>query len=300
MNQHRLALAAAGLSGILVGAALVATGSIIDQAGPATVAFMRYLIGVLFLLPLAMRHSWSNIQIRDVPAIFLLGVFQFGVLILLLNFSVLYIEVGLSVLIFATLPLQTMCIAILLKQESFTARKFIGIMLTIAGVGFAVGAAAFNTSLAPMAWMGMGAAFLSALSGAACSVYYRPYLQKYPTIQVSTLSMLASVIFLLSISIFEGLFDSIPQFDLTVWLVLLFIGLSSSVGYFTWLYALTHTLPSNVTVFLGISPISAAIFAALFIAQPLTVEDMIGSAFVAVGLFVCLWQQKPVTSPQQL
>src|SRR5574341_32618 len=48
---------AAGATGVLVGSAIVATRAIVDQAGPATIALLRYLIGALCLLPLAL---WSR------------------------------------------------------------------------------------------------------------------------------------------------------------------------------------------------------------------------------------------------
>ncbi|MCF8467902.1 MAG: DMT family transporter [Sneathiella sp.] len=291
MNGERLALTAAAGSGILVGAALVATGSIVHEAGPITIAFIRYAIGVLLLLPLALRVSWKRIPIKDLIPISLLGIFQFAVLIMLLNFSVIYITVGLAVLIFATLPLLTMGITILTGRETFTARKLVGILLTITGVGFAVGANAFTGTIGPSGWLGIGAAFLSALSGAVCSVFYGPYLQRYTTLQVSTLAMLASVVFLCGLAFFEGMVNVMVTFTYQSWLVLLFIGFSSAVGYFCWLYALSHTLPSNVTVFLGLSPISAAIFGALFIAQPLTWQDLTGTVLVVSGLIVSLWRK---------
>ncbi|WP_373085300.1 DMT family transporter [Sneathiella sp.] len=304
MTREVPALFAAGISGILVGVALVATGSIVEAAGPITIAFIRYLIGALLLLPFALRTSWIRVPLTDFLPLALLGIFQFAVLIMLLNFSVIYIEVGLAVLIFATLPLLTMTIAILLGREAFTSRKLIGITLTIVGVGFAVGATAFSENIGADGWLGISAAFLSALSGAVCSIFYGPYLKRYPTLQISTLAMLASVIFLCGLAVTEGMLTTLPHFTLHVWLVLLFIGFASAVGYFCWLYGLSHTLPSNVTVFLGLSPISAALFGALFINQPLTWQDATGTVLVVSGLVVSLWRRRappqalPILPPQ--
>ena len=53
MTTARLALAAAAATGVQVGAAIVATRLVVDQTGPGSLAFLRYLIGVLFLLPAA-------------------------------------------------------------------------------------------------------------------------------------------------------------------------------------------------------------------------------------------------------
>ena len=292
MNRVNLALLAAATSGVVVGAATVATGSIVTEIGPVTIAFGRYLIGVLLLLPLALRIRWSPVRFRDFVAILLFGIFQFAVLIILLNFSVIYIAAGLAVLIFASLPLLTMAIAILIGRESFTYRKLTGIVLTIIGVGFAVGAAAFVQEMGMMGWVGIGAAFLSAFLGALCSVLYSAYMPRYPTLQISTMAMGCAVLFLFGLALMEGMAEAISGFSETIWMVLLFIGFSSAVGYFCWLYALAHMPPSNVTVFLGLSPITAAILGALFIAQPLSIQDLIGTALVIAGLLISLWRRE--------
>src|SRR3954454_23427551 len=45
------ALLAAAVTGILVGAALVASRGVVDLVGPASLAFLRYAVGVLCLAP---------------------------------------------------------------------------------------------------------------------------------------------------------------------------------------------------------------------------------------------------------
>ncbi|PHQ66491.1 MAG: permease [Sneathiella sp.] len=295
MKTEHLALVAAALMAIIVGAAIVATSSIVADAGPVTIAFLRYFIGVILMLPLALRLKWSPVPAKDLLPIAVLGIFQFAVLIVLLNFSVIYIDAGLAALIFATLPLLTIILASALGQEQFTGRKFVGILLTILGVGYAVGATAFTEPLGPGGWLGILAAFASALCGAACSVFYKPYLIRYPTLQISIMAMSASVLALAGLAVMEGMPAALPTFSIGVWAILLFIGLASAGGYYLWLYALRHALASNVAVFLGFSPISAAVIAALFIAQPLTRQDIIGSLLVASGLLISLWQRRAIT-----
>lgn len=297
MNRPNLALLAAAMSGVVVGAATVATGSIVSEIGPVTIAFGRYLIGVLLLLPLALRIRWIPVTFRDFGAILLFGIFQFAVLIILLNFSVIYISAGLAVLIFSSLPLLTMAIAIVIGRESFTIRKLTGIILTIVGVGFAVGATAFVQEIDTMGWVGIGAAFLSAFFGALCSVLYSAYMPRYPTLQISTMAMGCAVLFLFSLAVMEGMIETVPGFSASTWLVLLFIGFSSAVGYFCWLYALAHIPPSNVTVFLGLSPVTAAILGAIFIAQPLSFQDLVGAALVITGLVISLWHKEEAEAP---
>jgi len=107
-------------------------------------------------------------------------------------------------------------------------------------------------------WIGELAVFASALSGAVCSVLYRPYLKKYPTLPVSAYAMLASVGFLTVLAAAEGFFDSPPRFTPWGWLAVAYIGIGSGIGYFLWLWALRHATPTQVSVFLALSPVTAA------------------------------------------
>ena len=62
------------------------------------------------------------------------------------------------------------------------------------------------------------------MTGAVCSVFYRPYLVKYPPPRVSLFAMPASVLFL-------PLPAALSNFTQGGWLTVLFIGLASSLGY---------------------------------------------------------------------
>jgi|GEM_PF-6481229 len=104
----RTAIAAAATVGMLVGAAMVSTSVVSSAVSPATLAFLRYLVGAaVLLLPLdsAVRTTFS---VKDAIAIATLGVFQFAVLVLLLNHALLTVSATVCALVFATMPLVTL------------------------------------------------------------------------------------------------------------------------------------------------------------------------------------------------
>src|SRR5262249_15340881 len=157
-------------------------------------ALLRYVIGFCFLLP-AMLLSAPGLRFerRDLAPIGLLGITQFGVLIALLNYGLRFIPSARAALIFATFPLLTMVLAAALGLERLNAARSAGVLLTIAGVGLALGEKALTRGGSAEGWIGELAVFASALSGAVCTVLYRPYLKKYPALPVSAFAMLASV-----------------------------------------------------------------------------------------------------------
>ena len=66
-----------------------------------------------------------------------------------------------------------------LGRERLTWPKTLGVLLTIAGVGLALGDKVVAAG-AGHGWSGELAVLAAALCGAVCSVLYRPYLDRYP------------------------------------------------------------------------------------------------------------------------
>jgi len=281
---------AAAVTGILVGSAIVATRFVIDQTTPTALALLRYIIGFCCLIPIVMMSPRVRCERRDLLPISLLGITQFGFLIVLLNYGLQFIPSARAALIFATLPLLTMVLAAALGYERMTLPRILGVILTIVGVGFALGEKVFQPGSVTNEWIGEMAVFASALSGAICSVLYRPYLQKYPTLWISAFAMLASVLFLAVLSAGEGFFRSVPRFSMGGWLAVLFIGISSGIGYYLWLWALNHTTPTRVTVFLSLSPFTAAGFGMLFLEESISAMLWLGLFIVALGLCLAHWE----------
>ena len=281
-----LPAAVAAANGILVGSAMVATRFVIHQTGPASLALLRYAIGFCCLLPLVLLAGRVRFERRDLIPIALLGITQFGILIALLNYGLTSIPSARAALIFAVFPLLTMLLSAGLGHERLTLVKSGGVLLTIVGVGVALGDKVLARGPAGDGWIGELAVFASALCGAVCSVLYRPYLRKYPTLPVSAFAMLASVAFLALLAAGEGFFGALPRFTPAGWLAVLFIGVNSGVGYFLWLWALNHAPATQVTVFLSLSPVTAAVLGALLLAEPVSTRALLALACVVLGLWL--------------
>jgi len=289
-----LAAAAAAATGIQVGSAMVATRIVVDQTGPASLALLRYAIGFCCLVPFVLVGApRARFARRDLLPIGLLGIAQFGLLIALLNYGLRFIPAARAALIFATFPLLTMVIAAALGHERLTASRTAGVLLTVAGVAAALGEKAAGSPAASNEWIGEIAVLASALCGAACSVLYRPYLARYPALPVSAFAMLASVGFLAVLAVPEGFFTALPRFSAGGWLAVVFIGAGSGIGYYLWLWALHHASATEVTVFLALSPITAAWLGALVLGEETSPASVLGLALVALGLWLAHRKPRP-------
>jgi drug/metabolite transporter (DMT)-like permease len=286
LSRRALATAAAAATGIQVGSAMVATRFVVDQTGPASLALLRYAIGVLCLLPVALAGPRPKFSARDVVPIALLGITQFGILIALLNVGLRLIPSARAALIFGTFPLLTMLVAAVLGHERLSRVKTAGVLLTLAGVAAALGEKALTRGAGAEQWLGEAAVLASALCGAICSVLYRPYVRAYPTVAVSALAMLASVAFLALLAAGEGFFADWPHLTAGGWGAVVFIGVSSGVGYVLWLWALGHAPATDVTVFLALSPFTAAALGAALLGERVTPAAVVGLVCVATGLWL--------------
>jgi len=281
-----LAILAGTVTGVLVGAAMVATRYVIEQTDPASLALLRYSIGTLGLIPPLLLIRRVKFEGRDLLPIALLGIGQFGILIALLNYGLQFIGSGLGALLFATFPIMTMALAAALRLEALTLAKSAGALLTIMGVGLAVSDKAVLPDLSAENSLGVIAVLASAFTGALCSVFYRPYLQKYPPLQVSVFAMLASVLFLIVPAGAEGFFLHMPVFTPMGWASVLFIGFCSSLGYYTWLLALKHATPTRVAMFLALGPVTATALGAAVLGEPVTPLFLAALAAVIAGLWL--------------
>lgn len=227
MSEAR-GLAAAALTGVQVGAAMVATRALAQDLGPLTLALMRYAVALAVLVPAYLARPRRPVARADLLPMLTLGVAQFGLLIALLNWGLTRIPASRGALIFATFPLMTLLLGAALGREAPSLRKAGGTLLSIAGVALTLG----EGLLAPGGGGLVGglAVLAAAATGAGCAVFYRPYLLRYPTLQVGTLAMGAAVAMLLPASLAEHPLAAAAALSAADWGVVLFIGLSSGAG----------------------------------------------------------------------
>jgi drug/metabolite transporter (DMT)-like permease len=287
VNRTSLALLAAAATGVQVGAAITATRFVADAISPASLAFIRYAIGVACLVPVVAMAPRIRFARADVLPIALLGIGQFGVLIALLNYGLKTVPAGRGALIFASFPLLTLIVAAIVGHERVTLAKLAGILLTLVGVGFALGDKIFGS--AELA--GELLIVAAAATGAICSVLYRPYLRRYPTLPVSAFAMAAAAGALLVPAAWDDLLVSPSRLDAAQWAATIFIGISSGVFYVVWLWALKTVAATRVTVFLSLSPITATVLGVTLLGEPVTAGMIVGMACVAAGLWVANWER---------
>jgi drug/metabolite transporter (DMT)-like permease len=220
-----------------------------------------------------------------------LGVGQFAVLIVLLNHGLQHIAAAQAALIFSLFPLLTLLLSGALGREAISPALLAGVLLSITGVALSL----WPKLQAPHPghWWGEAAVLASACVGALCSVLYRPYLRRHPTLAVSTFAMLVSVLFLGVLALSENWPARVMALGPQSWSVVALIGVSSGIGYFWWLYALKHESPTRVTVFLALNPLTAALLGVIFLDEALSPWSAAAIFLIASGLWLATRRPGP-------
>jgi drug/metabolite transporter (DMT)-like permease len=277
-------VAAACSSAFLGGTAAVATRFLVGGTDPLTVALLRYGIAALGLLALAGWYRRLRWRRADLPWVLGLGALMFTVFPLLFCYGLAYTTAARGTLALSTMPILTLLLARLVLGERLTARRILGVVLAMAGVAWAlaggpatVGAA--GTGLGDLIMLG------TAVVGAVYAVLCRRALVGRDPLAFTAQSALAGLVLLALLALTAGALDHLPGLGAGDWLVALYLGLvGGALSFWLWNIGLGRTSATNVAVAVTVNPVSAMLFGALLLAEPLTANLLGGFALVAGGI----------------
>src|ERR1700754_4447006 len=195
-------VALALVSSCLGGTAAAITRYLVGNADPITLAILRWGIGFVCLLPVALllRVRWP--QRRDWPAVAALGLCFFGLFFVLYNIAIGFTTAARASLALATLPLHTMVVGALLGIEPLTKRKTVGVCVAVLGV---IAALASGLSAAPIgAWGGELIMTAAVLCMAFYNVWSRPFIQRSSALGFLTVGMGAGAAALIVVGSLSG------------------------------------------------------------------------------------------------
>jgi drug/metabolite transporter (DMT)-like permease len=285
---------AAAAASVFFGATVVAVRYVIVQTDPLTVAFLRHAIGTVLILPVLLFVRGRAVSARDLPAIAVLGIAMFGLFSYCSAGALQHIYAARGALILTTMPLFTLLLASLFRQEQFTALKLAGIALTIAGVAVALGSnGELGGHAGAQVWIGDAYMFTASFLGAVYNAFSPRYFRRYPALVVTVYSMIAGTLFLTAVAIPAGVFSPFVRLTPLGWAAIGFVGAFGAAGGFAlWVWALQRMTPTRVVVFLALNPLAATALAALLLAERVNAWFLLGLACVLVGIFVVNWQRR--------
>ena len=283
----------ASVSSCLGGTAAAVTRYLVTDADPLTLAILRWGIGFLCLLPVAMmlRAQWPKRS--DWPAVAALGIGFFGLFFILYNIAVGYTTAARASLALSTLPLQTMLVGAVLGVEPLTRRKSIGVAIAIAGVFAALASGLGNAPEG--AWRGELLMMAAALCMAFYNVWSRPFIRRSSAMGFLTVGMGCGAAALILLGLATNAFATLRGFGAAQWAAGIYLGIGGgALAFILWVLALDRATPTRVANTMTLNPIAAALLASALIGEPITLNLIVGLVAVFAGLWIATTESAKV------
>jgi len=280
----RAAWAAAAAS-IFFGASVVATRYVVPQTTPVVLAFVRYVVATSCLLVVLGRRAFPSMPGRDRVQVALLGVLFFGVFPWSFSASLTHLPAAQVALIVATNPLVTLALSVWRGIEPLRARAVIGQLLAFAGLAVALAPSGGPSTGDAKPLIGYLEIATTVLCGATYNVWSRPLLARYDALAITAQSMMAGTVALAPLALAQGLTSRLAQVTPSGWGTVLFLGsFGGALGFGLWIWALRHSTPSRVAVFLALNPITAITLGILLLGEPAGIRLFVALALVIAGI----------------
>lgn len=239
----------------------------------ATAALAAFVIA---LRPAPDRAAW-----RDGT---LIGVLRVGINPMLFMASLNYISAGVEGLVITLIPATTAVLAAVTIKEKVTGRQIVGLVIGLVGtliIGLSgdSGLGADGNIVAGFAFAGAGVV-VGSLSG----ILQRHLAPRHDTVSLALPMFTAGTAFALVVGVFVG-FDPISTFDTSIWVLLVVLGLGSTLLPFgLTLYASKHASATIVSMTAYVAPLVAVVGGATILGEELTTPIIIGACLAIVGV----------------
>jgi drug/metabolite transporter (DMT)-like permease len=273
------------ISSCLGGSAAAVTRYLVGNADPITLAILRWGIGFLCVLPVALvlRVRWP--PRGDRLAVAALGLCFFGLFFVLYNIAVSFTTAARASLALSTLPLQTMVVGALLGIEPLTKRKSAGVGIAVLGV-----LAALVSGLAaapPAAWRGELIMIGAVLCMSFYNVWSRPFIQRSSALGFLTVGMGAGAAALILVGVLTGRIEVLSGFGAPQWIAGIYLGVGGgALAFILWVLALERATPTRVANTMTVNPIAAGLLATQLVGEPITPNLVVGLVAVFAGIWV--------------
>lgn len=252
-----------------------------ESLDPFYGAALRFGAAALLLYVVAVIRRTPLPKGRALVGASLYGFLGFGVAYAALYYALVGLPAGTASVFLAVVPLLTLLLAVLHRQERFTARGAIGGILAIAGIAL-LSAGSLRGDLEPIYLL---ASLFGSLAVAESSVLVKAF-PRWDPITTNAVGMTAGTIFLALVSLLAGERWALPA-DTSTWFVLAWLVVAGSVGLFVlFLFIIGRWTASASVYVLTLMPVVAVSLGALLLDEAVTFSLIAGGAIVLAAVYI--------------
>lgn len=255
---------------------------------PFTLAFYRWLFVIILLLPMnyvKLKQYKTEIKNRFISLLML------SLLSIVIYTSFVYLGLHFTTvvsgsLINATIPALIVLSSYFLIGESLTARKLIGIALSLLGIAFIITKGNLATLLHLHYNGGDFIIFIAAVSWALFSVLFKKLIETIPPFLFLLITAIIGDLILLPCFLVEHHLGFVMQYNWMTFTSILYAALFASVLAFTfWNIGIREIGPSTAGYFLNLLPVFGSILAIIFLGEKVHPYHIVGCSFVFAGIY---------------
>ena len=270
----------------------------IDEVPPLFFAGTRFTVAGAILLAMSACGGEWVIERSDWPRLAAASTLMIALCYGALFWGMLYINSGTAaVLELGLTPIALLGFALLFREERFTRRKLLAIMLGVAGLLVLFGRAAAQANA-----QGGANGFLEAMGALAVasaaitygwgSVIARPLLRKYqPTLIAGGTTFLGGAMLLaVSLAVEPGAGDAMNgDWGLEAWAGWAFLVIFGSlIGYNVYIRLLRDIGPSRAGMYAFVSPVIAVLLGAAVRGETVTLLDLLGMSVLLFAAWIAM------------
>lgn len=257
---------------------------------PMQINYLRFLIGGLLLLPLALadqRKRAVRLDAGSLKSLAWLGFLNVTLCLSVFQISIKYIPASTAAVIFCTNPVFVHIFEAWRSHHRFSPFQILGLACAVAGL-FLV--AFHEVTRGSGSCLGTGLAMFSAFTYGLYIVQARQATQELGSLTVNSLSFILGALACIPLLLY---FD-IPllTFDYQVWPWLAYLTIVlTSLAYYLFLYGLEHLPPGAGSLIFFVKPVLATALAAWMLHESISTLFMLGTLIIILGLW--LYTRRP-------
>lgn len=294
-NNKYIGILLATIAAVIWAGNFVIARGVNQQIAPITLAFFRWSLATLLMLPIALKKFRSEIHILKKHKSYLFWVALSG--ITLFN-TCLYISghyttaINMALISTTSSPIFATTLAILFIGERINKYRFMGMIVCLSGVLLLISKGSLQTLLSFTFSLGD----LWALAGAFSFAVYNVLVRKKPA-TISATTFLLAIFGLGTMLILPGFLLEQTSAAPIVWnkalvMSLIYLGAGTSViSFLCWNAAIKRIGAGTTVLFGNLIPIISTIEAVVFLNEPFQQIHMISAGIVIAGLILANTRQ---------
>lgn len=258
----------------------------LSEFSPLAFNALRFVIAsALMLVFLRLAGMRVRIERRDVPVMIGLGILGNTAYQVLFILGIDWTLAGNAALMLAAVPIFVALMSVVLGHEKIHLMAWIGIFLSVAGIGFVVLGGDRDVSFGGETVRGDLTMLAAAVLWSAYTVGSSRFVRKYGTLPTTALTMWIGAAGLVLIAMPSLRAQAWSGISGWAWAGLLYSSvLGIAVAYLLWYYGVRHLGSSRTATYSNVIPLVALIVAWILLGEQPGLTQIVGAALILGGI----------------